>query len=95
MEKNQNPESMKDLFSKVQQQLNLTLQSRDARVAQQAIGTAEKVMAKIEALILADPMLNDEQLYRVVEFTRGSIWEQARRHAAVLQKAQASLGATI
>lgn len=78
----QRSESIQELFNKVQQQLNLTLQSREAHTAKRAIGMAEKFMARIEGLILADPMVTEEHLRRVVEYTRGPAWEQARRHAA-------------
>ncbi len=88
MEQNQKPESVSELFAKVQQQLKQTLQSQDQRAAQQALGLAEKAMARIEGLILADPAVTHDDLRCVVEFTRGKIWCEARRHLSSLAQAR-------
>ncbi|KAB2839629.1 hypothetical protein F9K50_07245 [bacterium] len=80
----QRPKSIQELFNKVQQQLNLTLQSQNAQAAKLALRKAEEVMSKIEWLILADPMVNEEHLRRVVGYTRGPVWQQARQRAASL-----------
>lgn len=84
MEQNQKPESIQQLFTQVQQQLKLTLQSQDPRSATQAMGQAQTAMAKIEGLILADPAVTHDDLRCVVEFTRGNIWVQARSHMDTL-----------
>lgn len=78
------PESIQELFSKVQQQLNLTIQSQNTQAAKLALRKAEEVMGKIESLILQDPMVNEEHIRRVVTYTRGPIWQQARQRATSL-----------
>lgn len=88
MEQNQKPESVSELFSKVQLQLKQTLQSQDPHSAQQALGLAEKAMARIEGLILADPAVTHDDLRCVVEFTRGKIWSEARRHLSTLAQSR-------
>ena len=82
MEQNPRPESIRQLFSKVQQQLVLVLQSQNSPTAKQAMELAAKAMAKIEGLILADPCVADDDVRRVVEFTRGKIWVDAWRQVA-------------
>ncbi|MDL1871214.1 hypothetical protein FBR05_03315 [Deltaproteobacteria bacterium PRO3] len=78
------PESIQELFTKVQQQLNLTIQSQNTQAAKLALRKAEEVMGKIECLILKDPEVNEEHIRRVVAYTRGPVWQQARKRAASL-----------
>ena len=84
MEPEQKSLSLNDLFSRVEQQLRLILQSRDSRGAQQALQVAEELIGMIEGMVLADPMVTEEHIRRIVEYTRGPIWNQARQHAAKL-----------
>lgn len=80
---NQN-ETVPQLFSKIQSQLQAILQTADQGAAQQSIVSAETLMSKMEELLLSNPFVTDEDVSRVVSFSRGNLWKQARQHVASL-----------
>lgn len=80
---NQN-ETVPQLFNKIQSQLQAVLQTADQTVAQKTIVNAENLMSKMEALLLSNPFVTDEDVSRVVSFSRGKLWKQVRQHVASL-----------
>jgi hypothetical protein len=80
---NQN-ETVPQLFNKIQGQLQAILQTADQAVATKNIVSAETLMNKMEALLLSNPYVTDEDVSRVVSFSRGTLWNQARQHVSSL-----------
>jgi hypothetical protein len=81
----QNPnETVPQLFNKIQSQLQTILKTADQTVAQKTYINAETLMSKMEALLLSNPFVTDEDVNRVVSFSRGNLWKQVREHVAKL-----------
>lgn len=80
---NQN-ETVPQLFNKIQSQLQTILKTADQNTAQKSILNAENLMSKMEALLLSNPYVTDEDVSRVVSFSRGNLWKQVRDHVAKL-----------
>ena len=80
---NQN-ETVPQLFNQIQGQLQTILKTADQGLAQKSILNAENLMSKMEALLLSNPFVTDEDVSRVVSFSRGNLWKQARQHVANL-----------
>ncbi len=80
---NQN-ETVPQLFNTIQSQLQTILKTADQSVAQKTYLNAENLMSKMEALLLSNPFVTDEDVSRVVSFSRGKLWKQVRDHVAKL-----------
>jgi len=83
---NQN-ETVPQLFNRIQSQLQTILNTADQNAARQSIVTAETLMSKMESLLLSNPYVTDEDVSRVVSFSRGKLWNQARQHVQSLSVA--------
>jgi len=80
--------TIQELYQGVVTQLKRTLSSQEPRQAVKEIQLAEKIMSNIERCFLSDPFARSEDLGKIVEFTRGQLWNQARNYVAKLQGAQ-------
>ncbi|MCC6273414.1 MAG: hypothetical protein IT572_08100 [Deltaproteobacteria bacterium] len=79
--------TIQELYRGVVTQLKRTLSSQEPRQAVKEIQLAEKIMSNIERCFLSDPFARSEDLGKIVEFTRGQLWNQARNYVAKLQGA--------
>lgn len=77
--------TIQELYQGVVTQLKRTLSSQEPRQAVKEIQLAEKIMSNIERCFLSDPFARSEDLGKIVEFTRGQLWSQARQYVAKLQ----------
>lgn len=77
--------TIQELYQGVVTQLKRTLSSQEPRQAIKEIQLAEKIMANIERCFLSNPFANGEELNKIVAFTRGQLWNQARNYVAKLQ----------
>ena len=78
-------QTIQELYQGVVTQLKRTLSSQEPRQAIKEIQLAEKIMSNIERCFLSNPFASAEDLGKIVEFTRGQLWNQARNYVAKLQ----------
>ncbi|KAB2841804.1 hypothetical protein F9K50_03275 [bacterium] len=78
--------TMKDKFQQVKDLLNHIQASGELSEAEQKLSLATRLMGEIEASLLGNPFLQDEDLVGVVRFNRGPLWSNARRRLESLRR---------
>lgn len=78
--------TMKEKFQQVKNLLNLAQGSSELRDAEQKVSLATRLMSEIEASLLSNPFLQDQDLTWVVQFNRGPLWSNAHRRLESLRR---------
>ena len=78
--------TMKEKFQQVKNLLTSVQTSQEAQQAEANLSLATRLMNEIEASMLANPFLQDQDLVWVVQFNRGPLWMVANERVQTLRK---------
>lgn len=80
-------ETMTQKIQEVKKLLNLVPHLNRFLDAHAPLSQAERLMQEIEASLLSNPFIQDEDVEGMVTFTRSPIWTVARQHVQTLRQA--------